>query len=324
MSDDIEPYVVPHESICINGEWYDVENASHCVIGGQEYIWLEDQLYELHGAFLGDPVILPDDEPDDGQDYPQYEPPSQTGGGKSILTYALIFLIAAGVMAVVMGELGYTKFDLDPPTSSVVAAGTATPKATSASVTSSWDAQASKVVEAMDYTDPDTRDFALSMIDRGHGGDYNIAQICDMWEKMYKRWTYVNDPNGFNYYSPASRTINLGLKGDCDDFAILVASTISAIGGTPRVILAYNTDSIGHAYAKVAIADSKSDLDNIAKYICQRYNCKGIAYRTSNEGGKTTYWLNLDWWSKHPGGTYYQNNGETVAIYPNKHWVRLK
>ncbi len=69
-----------------------------------------------------------------------------------------------------------------------------------------------------------------------------------MWEKIYKRWTYVNDPpNGFNYYSPpASRTINLGLKGDCDDFAILTASSIQAIGGgASRIIIASNTDGGG-------------------------------------------------------------------------------
>ena len=154
ISDDIEPYTVPHESICINGERYDVENAYHCVIGGQEYISLEDQLYELHGAFLGDPVDLPDDEEEEEPDYPQCEPPPRSGGWKSILAYVLIFLVAAGVGAVAVSELGYTKFDIGTSAPSVVAAGTATPKATSASVASHWETQASKVVEAMDYKTP--------------------------------------------------------------------------------------------------------------------------------------------------------------------------
>ena len=252
------------------------------------------------------------------------------------------FLVGMGVI-VAANQLGYIQFgggsiNINPP-ASVIAAGTATPKATSTPVSvariptpratptpvvSHWDTQASKIVGAMDYTNPTTRDYALSLIDKDHGGNYNIAQICDIWEKIYKRWTYVNDPNGLNYYSPASRTINLGLKGDCDDFAILAASTMSAIGGSPRVILASNTGSSGHAYAEVRIASSKSGLDGAAKYICQRYNCKGIAYRTTSEGGTTVYWLNLDWRAKRPGGPYFQNNGETVAIYPNGRWVRLK
>jgi len=302
-----EPFVVSSETVCVNGEWYDLEDATHCVVDGQEYIWLEDQWYELTDSVVGDPAEAADEEPD----YPQYEPPPQTGGWKSILAYVLIFLVAAGVGAVVVGELGYTKFV--NPSSSAVAPGTS----------SHGDTQTSKVVEAMDYKNPTTRDYALSLIDKRHDGSYNIGQICDMWEKIYKKWTYVNDPKGFEYYSPASRTIKLGVKGDCDDFAILVASTMLAIGGTPRIILASNTGG-GHAYAEVCIADSKTDLDKAAKYICQRYKCKSIAYRTSNDGGKTRYWLNLDWWAKHPGGPYYKNDGETIAIYENKYWVRLK
>ncbi|WP_067076891.1 transglutaminase-like domain-containing protein [Methanoculleus horonobensis] len=330
--------VVRHESVYFKGEKYDLENTPHVEINGQEYISIDGKWYELNGAFLGNEVD--EDELErmaEEEDAFPYEPPQQPGGRGSILIPVLCFLIAAGATAMVMSEYGFTKFDIDPP-ASVIAVGTATPTATSSSisvtrtatprvtptpVTSYGDTQASKIVEAMDYTNPTTRDFALSLIDKDHGGNYNIAQICDMWEKIYKRWTYVNDPKGTEYYSPASRTINLGLKGDCDDFAILVASTMLAIGGTPRVILA--SDSVeGHAYAEICIANNKDSLQKAANYICQRYKCKNIAYRTANANGQTQYWLNLDWSSKHPGGSYFQNDGATVAIYPNKHWVRLK
>lgn len=399
MLDDEEPFVVERETILINGEWYEVENATHFVADGQEYILLDDRVYEINGSILGDPVMsivrqesvyfngerydlentphmtingqeyisidskwyevngaflgneVDEDElerrAEEGDAFPYkppqlYEPLAQSEGWGSILTSMLYFLIGVGLLVVAANQFGYIQLgsgdiDIDPP-ASVIAAGTSTPKATSSSisvtrtatprvaptsVTSYWDTQASKVVEAMDYTNPTTRDFALSLIDKDHGGNYNIAQICDMWEKIYNRWTYVNDPKGTEYYSPASRTIKLGLKGDCDDFAILVASTMSAIGGSPRVILASNTGG-GHAYTEVYLGPDKSNLESATKYICKRYNCKGIAYRVSNEGGQTRYWLNLDWWAKHPGGPYYQNDGATVAIYPNKHWVRLK
>ncbi|ABN58176.1 MULTISPECIES: hypothetical protein [Methanoculleus] len=401
MSNDEDPFVVERETVLINGEWYEVENATHFVDDGQEYILLDDRVYELNGSILGDPVMSVvrresvyfngerydlENTPHmtiNGQEYisidskwyevngaflgnevdeeeldrlmegdnndvfqyepPQkYEPPSQSEGWGSILTSVLYFLIGVGLFVVAANQLGYIQLggggiDIDPP-ASVIAVGTATPTATSSSVsvtrtatprvtptpvTSYGDTQASKIVEAMDYTNPTTRDFALSLIDKDHGGNYNIAQICDMWEKIYKRWTYVNDPKGTEYYSPASRTINLGLKGDCDDFTILVASTMLAIGGTPRVILA--SDSVeGHAYAEICIANNKDSLQKAANYICQRYKCKNIAYRTTNANGQTQYWLNLDWSSKHPGGSYFQNDGATVAIYPNKHWVRLK
>ncbi len=234
---------------------------------------------------------------------------------ESIITGVLSFVIGVGCVVLAANHLGYTNFDIPSLVPSKVAESSAVSK---------WDAQASKVVEAMDYKNPTTRDYALSLIDREHGGNYNIAQICDMWEKIYKRWTYVNDPNGFNYYSPASRTIKLGLKGDCDDFAILTASSIQAIGGASRIILAHKTDGTGHAYAEVYIANSKNGLQNAADYICKRYHCKSIAYKTRNVDGQKRYYLNLDWQAKHPGGPYYQNDGETVAIYPNGYWAKLK
>lgn len=409
MSGDEEPFVVEHESLLINGEWYDVENATHVVVDGQEYIFLDDKMYELddsvvgrqmmsivrqesvyfngekydledsphtvisgqeyisidgkwyelNGAFLGDEIDGDElemmMEEDDGDDAPSYEPPPQLyapppqSEGESILVSALSFIISLGIVALIafavfsIGMVFLSGIPLDAGGSgvsapSVVAAGTVTPQVTSAIVSvtrtptlratptpviSYWDAKASSMVDAMDYTNPTTRDFAVSLIDQSHGGQYNIAQICDMWEKSFKKWTYVNDPSGSEYYSPASRTIKNGLKGDCDDFAILIASVVMATGGSARIISAKNTDGPGHAYAEVYMSSNEADIQKIADHICKRYNCKGIAYRISNEGGQTRYWLNLDWQATHPGGPYFQNNGETVAIYPNGHWVRL-
>jgi hypothetical protein len=323
MSDD-EPFVVRRETVHIGDEVFDLEDTTHFVIDGQEYILLGDQWYELNGSVVGDPLILP--EP--GNTPETYEPPPRSKGWGSTIATVLIILFVIGAGLKVMKALDHAdnaigNIEANPYISSVVAAGTATPKATPTPAASSGDTQAAKVVEAMDYTNPTTRDYALSLIDKDHSGEYNIAQICDMWEKINSRWTYVNDPNGFNYYSPASRTIKLGLKGDCDDFAIVVASSILAIGGTPRVILASNKNEGGHAYAEVCIASSKSNLQEASNYICKRYHCKNIAYRTSTRNGQTKYWLNLDWSSKHPGGPYFENDGETIAVYQNKYWERL-
>jgi len=342
MSSD-EPFVVRRETVHIGDEVFDLEDTTHFVIGGQEYILLGDQWYELNGSVVGVPLILP--EPGNAPE--TYEPPPRSKGWGSTIATVLIILFVIGAGLKVLKALDHadnaiSNIESNPTVASVVAAGAATPKVTStiptaiatATATSkatpaptppapSRDTQAAKVVEAIDYTNPTTRDYALSLIDKDHSGEYNIGQICDMWEKINSRWTYVNDPNGFNYYSPASRTIKLGLKGDCDDFAIVTASSILAIGGTPRVILAYNKDEGGHAYAEVAIASSKSNLQKAADYICNRYHCKKISYRTSTKNGQTKYWLNLDWSSKHPGGPYYENDGATIAIYQTKYWERL-
>lgn len=173
------------------------------------------------------------------------------------------------------------------------------------SITSSTSAM---IKEAIDYENPYTRDFAVSQVK--HSGEYRISQICDLWESIYKKWTYVSDPAKKGYFSPASRTISVGLKGDCDDFAIVTAAAIQAVGGSSRVMLTQT-----HAYPEVMIASSKSQLQSHANYLCKRYNCKTIAYHTETRNGKNYYWLNLDWSAKHPGGPF--KSGEVIAaVYP--------
>ena len=46
----------------------------------------------------------------------------------------------------------------------------------------------------------------------------------------FLNWVYVNDPAGTDYYAKASESLRL-LRGDCDDYAILMASLIESIGG---------------------------------------------------------------------------------------------
>lgn len=166
-----------------------------------------------------------------------------------------------------------------------------------------------RISEAVDYENPSTRDFAVSSVE--HGGNYNIAQICDIWENIHEQWTYVNDPVGIEYPSPASRTILLGLKGDCDDYAIVTAAAIEAIGGASRII--YTSD---HAYPEVAIAKSRSQFENHENYICERYGCNKVYYHIDKSEGETYYWLNLDSTATHPGGPYHDPWGEYKVVYP--------
>ena len=94
------------------------------------------------------------------------------------------------------------------------------------------------IAKAIDFQEPATIDFARERVNKASSGNYNLAQVCDIWEYCYKNWIYINDPNGEDYFSPASNTIKIGLKGDCDDYAILIAALVQAIGGTSRVVTA--------------------------------------------------------------------------------------
>ena len=162
---------------------------------------------------------------------------------------------------------------------------------------------------AIDYWDPITRSFAMNCISPYHSGNYSIDQICDIWDTCMKRWVYVSDPAGgvaFNP-TPASETIAMGVRGDCDDFAALVAASVEAIGGRTRVIIAHSQDWQSlHAYAEVWLGKLDEDgIQSIADYIATRYWLllpTEIYYWRDANGD---IWLNLDWSARHPGGPYW-------------------
>ncbi|ADN35703.1 transglutaminase domain protein [Methanolacinia petrolearia DSM 11571] len=184
------------------------------------------------------------------------------------------------------------------------------------------DAKKSKSIsKAIDGSNSVVRSFSLNAISSKHGGKYNVQQVCDIYDKLYKSWTYVNDPAvSSDYYADAGESVRL-LKGDCDDYAILMASCIQAIGGSPRIVSAHNGNS-GHAYAELYLGDKKSEVDNLRKTISRRYGVKSVHCHTSSANGKKQYWLNLDWSANHPGGSFYKNSGEILIIYPNGKYYR--
>jgi transglutaminase-like putative cysteine protease len=97
--------------------------------------------------------------------------------------------------------------------------------------------EAKEVAEAIDYKNPVTRNYAVKLASE-YPGEYNVGQICSVYEHIRYNWKYVSDPSGRDYYASASETIGNGLAGDCDDFAILMAAAIEAIGGSSRIIAA--------------------------------------------------------------------------------------
>lgn len=112
-------------------------------------------------------------------------------------------------------------------------------------------------------------------------------QMEILWRYARKNWNYVNDPAvSSDMWRSASETIEnyyfvngRCYTGDCDDFAILMASFARQIGYESRVVVAFNTEG-GHAYAE--FKDGKN-------------------------------WVNLDWFSEQFGGAPF--NGARYRVY---------
>jgi hypothetical protein len=191
-----------------------------------------------------------------------------------------------------------------------------------------WNTIASDIDKKIDGGNNITVSFARLHI--SHGGTYDsvgIQQVSDFWDYLMSPpptgWTYVNDPlysdeTFWDYLSSASDSITNGLKGDCDDFAILNAALVEAIGGNSRVVYAANSHG-AHMYAEAQFIPGV----NITTVIQNRYNLSGQTVVHTHPGN----WLNLDWFdyparTTHPGGNFYDDEGMIWVIYKDGHWEK--
>ena len=151
-------------------------------------------------------------------------------------------------------------------------------------------------------------------------GEYNINQVCEIFNTLRSGWFYFSDPSNTNKYKNANRTLQDGKisdtigMGNCDDFAILMSSLIASLGGSTRITFASNMSSTeGHAYCEVFLGlENDSQVDELINWIKAEYNLTEIPglSRDDNE-----VWLNLDWWADYPGGPYYECDEQKMIVW---------
>jgi len=94
---------------------------------------------------------------------------------------------------------------------------------------------------------------------RGHAGDLTLDQVLAIYDYLrygsdkIGGWYYVSDPlvmsNESDSFKSASESlangekINFAGSGDCEDFAIAIASLLKAVGGTVRIIIVESRQS---------------------------------------------------------------------------------
>lgn len=162
-----------------------------------------------------------------------------------------------------------------------------------------------KVIDAVNFSNPKVRNFALYATTKhfkevkGYKQNRKIIQYFAVFKEIKDRWNYVNDPKGREYIAYASESLE-HFSGDCDDHAILMAASIKAIGGTPRII-----HTGGHIYPEILIGN-KNELETALYLIkevlfVEESKNKEIHYHIDERG---KIWLNLDYTATYPGGPF--------------------
>jgi len=172
-----------------------------------------------------------------------------------------------------------------------------------------WKGYKGELVRACNYSNPKVRNYAVQLAGTS-SGEFNIGQVCNVFDHFYSNWKYVNDPPNQEYVAKASESIENNFNGDCDDFAVLMCASILAIGGEARLNFAHNSES-GHAFVEINLG--QTNINAIIDYLTRRYRIHGsIWYRVDYQGNN---WLNLDWFALHPGGKYFNFDAGT-SFYP--------
>ncbi|MDD3004070.1 transglutaminase [Flavobacterium sp.] len=162
-----------------------------------------------------------------------------------------------------------------------------------------------KILNAIDYQNPKVRNFAVMATSqnfrnvKGYQNYRTIIQCFAVFKEIKEKWNYVDDPKGKEYIAAASESV-MHFSGDCDDHSILMAASIRAVGGTPRLI-----HTGGHIYPEMLIGDKK-DLETI------NYLIKEVLFVRESKGKEIHYhidergqiWLNLDYTARYPGGPF--------------------
>lgn len=172
-----------------------------------------------------------------------------------------------------------------------------------------------QVFESVDFINPKVRNFALYAVNKHFTKTPNYAvnrrfiQFFAVFKEINKRWNYVNDPKGQEYFASGSESL-LYFSGDCDDHAILMCAAIKSIGGSMRLI---HTGK--HMYPELLIGNDK-DLETaiylINKELFPEESKNKTIYFHRDEKGKI--WLNLDYTARYPGGPFL---GEEVLSILN-------
>lgn len=176
-----------------------------------------------------------------------------------------------------------------------------------------------QMIEAMNYKNEKVRNFATNIAlkhfqdDANYSNNKKWVQFFSVFKEIYGRWKYVYDPIYEDYYATAEESIeqlksDSLFKGDCDDYSILMAASIKAIGGEVRLVktrIENEFGTIAHIYPEVKMGKE----EDISHFV---YLIKSIYFIEESRNKKIHYyidpkgfvWLNFDYNDKYPGGKY--------------------
>ena len=180
-----------------------------------------------------------------------------------------------------------------------------------------------QIIHAVDYNSELVKSYANNWSHKNFKGyisaspNLKILHAFSIFKEVKSRWNYTYDPINEDYFAKASTSLKSLdsddiLEGDCDDYSILMAGLIKAIGGEVQLVRTTirqkDGNEIGHIYPELNIGNEK-DLEiytNLIKtHLFPKESYKKPIYYYQDYNG--VIWLNMDYNDDYPGA-YYPSN----------------
>jgi len=126
----------------------------------------------------------------------------------------------------------------------------------------------------------------VELVQAHYPGTYSMLQVTDAYEWCRRNVEYKEDAG--DYWQSANETLTLR-TGDCEDFAILLASMVDALGGNARLNVID-----GHAFATVFIGTNDSAVESARASIASYYWINESALHMTFLEDDTGIWLVID------------------------------
>jgi len=167
------------------------------------------------------------------------------------------------------------------------------------------DQLALRVVRMVNPSDEEVLRLLETAVSPEHVGEYSIAQVCDVFDYLDERWEYVPDRSNLgDTLTPPWITL-LTMQGDCEDFAVVLASAILSLGGCAEIGLEADEAS-GHACARLFVGDDWDAVVQLRAYLRFRYRTAHVFVSEDDEGH---HWIRLD---SYPGDSFWWRQGRTI------------
>ena len=118
----------------------------------------------------------------------------------------------------------------------------------------------------------------------------NLGQLCDLYQAA-QTWQYLNDPAGREYFAPPAESHRTH-RGDCDDYAIYLASLASSIGFESVIGVGFDVSGQCHAFPEVCLGPMDAEI--VEKYVRDRFELDSRQPVGIRKDSLQHLYLNLD------------------------------